>query len=199
MRAWVMARHILAPAMCAASIFVAAPAGAAPCIAEVVPGQTIEEVAKVCASPTLTEHRDLWQEVTEGKRTTRRTSTYDEWTYDTSSLELMLNLIFDDGKLTEIRSLGYGSPRDPMMPQCRNGEALAVGDSMVDAYLKCGEPLAKEKRPEKIAESVEGEIRRRSSIAVVEWTYRYGPDAPGYTVRFENGQAMEIRPREFGK
>jgi len=70
---------------------------------------------------------------------------------------------------------------------------------MVEAYLKCGEPLAREKRPEKVTESVEGEIKRRKSVAVVEWTYRYGPEAPGYTVRFENGDAVDIRPRTFGK
>lgn len=37
------------------------------------------------------------------------------------------------------------------------------------------------------------------TVPVVDWTYRYGPDLPGYTIRFENGIAGEIRVREFGK
>lgn len=89
--------------------------------------------------------------------------------------------------------------RDPMMPNCRNGEGLAVADTMVDAYLKCGEPLAREKRADKVVESSDGEITRRTSVAVTEWTYRYGRDLPGYTIRFEDGRATDIRQREFGK
>lgn len=46
---------------------------------------------------------------------------------------------------------------------------------------------------------MEGEITRRWSVPVVEWTYRYGQGVPGYTVRFEDGQAVQVRTREFGK
>lgn len=174
-------------------------AGAAACKEDIFIGQPMTEVAKSCPFPTLKDHRDLWEEELEGKTKQRRATVYDEWTFDTGAQEFMQSLIFLNGKLAEIRTLGYGSLRDPMMPDCRNGETLAVGDTMVDAYLKCGEPLATEKQKEKIKVTVEGEITRRSSIAVVEWTYRYGPDRPGYTIRFENGQGAEIRPRVFGK
>ena len=80
-----------------------------------------------------------------------------------------------------------------------NNTIVAIGDTPVDAYLKCGEPLAKEKREEKIVKTMEGEIKRRTAVSVVEWTYRYGRNAPGYTLRFENGKVTEIRTREFGK
>jgi Protein of unknown function (DUF2845) len=82
---------------------------------------------------------------------------------------------------------------------CRNGESLAIGDSTIDAYLKCGEPLAKEKRENKVIENDEGVTKRRTFLSVVEWTYRYGRDLPGYTVTFENGVTAKIRTREFGK
>lgn len=179
--------------------FCAVKVQAGPCKDELLVGQPIEEVAKICDAPTLREHRDLWEEVIEGKNKTRRSTVFEEWVYDTGAQELMRSLVFLNGHLSEIRFLGYGSMRDPMMPECRNGEGLAVGDSMVDAYLKCGEPLAREKRSEKVVESVEGEVVHRSSVAVVDWTYRYGPGRPGYKVRFENGQASEITEREWGK
>lgn len=183
----------------AATLLWAAGAGAAGCSEEIFIGEPISEVAKICPFPTLKDHRDLWEEVVEGKKQSRRNMVYEEWVFDTGAQEFIQSLVFQDGKLSEIRTLGYGSLRDPMMPDCRNGEGLAVGDSMVDAYLKCGEPLAVEKRPELVTESVEGEVIRRNSVAVVEWTYRYGPNVPGYTMRFENGKATGIRPREFGK
>ncbi|QXE86239.1 DUF2845 domain-containing protein [Geomonas nitrogeniifigens] len=190
---------VWAVGIAAISLLFAATAGAAACNEEVVIGQTLAEVAAICPQPTLKEHRDLWEELLEGKKKIRSATSYDHWVFDTGPQEFMVSLIFLNGKLAELRNLGYGSMRDPMMPECRNGEGLALGDTMVDAYLKCGEPLAREKRGDKAVVSVEGEVTRRTSVAIEEWTYRYGPDLPGYTLRFENGVTAEIRPREFGK
>lgn len=183
----------------ALSLPFAGTAHAAACNDEIVMGQPMEDVARICPQPTLKDHRDLWEERWEGKKYSRSTKVYDEWVFDTGQQEFMQSLVFWNGKLSEIRSLGYGSMRDPMMPDCRNGEGLMTGDTMVDAYLKCGEPLAREKRENNVVVSVDGEITTRSSVSVVEWTYRYGPTLPGYTLRFENGVATEIRQREFGK
>lgn len=172
---------------------------AATCNQEILVGQPMAEVAALCQIPTLKDHRDLWEEEFDGKTKTRKTTTYEEWIFDTGAQEFMQSVVFVNGKVAQTRLLGYGSMRDPMMPNCRNGEGLAVGDTMVDAYLKCGEPLAREKQADKVVESTDGEITRRTSVAVTEWTYRYGRDLPGYTIRFENGQATAIRQREFGK
>jgi hypothetical protein len=65
--------------------------------------------------------------------------------------------------------------------------------------VKCGEPIAKEKLKNKVSESDYGVIKRRTTVPVVEWTYRYGRDLPGYMITFENGVAVDIRTREFGK
>lgn len=86
-----------------------------------------------------------------------------------------------------------------MTDTCRNGELLAIDDSYLDAYLKCGEPISREKLPDKVVETEEGSKKRLTSVPVVEWTYRYGPDAPGYTIRIEDGRGTDIRTREFGK
>lgn len=172
---------------------------AAPCNQEILVGQPMDEVAALCQVPTLKDKRDLWEEESDGKTKKRTTTTYEEWTFDTGAQEFMQSIIFLNGKVAETRLLGYGSMRDPMMPNCRNGEGLAVGDTMVDAYLKCGEPLSREKQADKVVESTDGEITRRTSVAVTDWTYRYGRDLPGYTIRFEDGRATDIRQREFGK
>ena len=170
-------------------------------------GETMEEVAAKCGEAALKEQRtvlvvETTTEVTGTivtSTTTTTSTTIDEWTYLFGPEELVKSYRFEKDKLTEISINGYQAVNDFSVDLCRNGESLSIGDSTVDAYLKCGEPLAKEKLNNKVIESDYGVTKRRILIPVVEWTYRYGPDAPGYTVTFENGVAAKIRSREFGK
>ncbi|HEX9021749.1 MAG TPA: DUF2845 domain-containing protein [Nitrospirota bacterium] len=163
-------------------------------------GETMKEVSAKCGDAILKEHwTTTVEETDEEGATSAATTIIDEWTYDSGQEEPVQTYLFADGKVTKISSDGYGAPRDFYIDMCRNGESLSVGDTMVDAYLKCGLPLAKEKRDDKIVESEYKGKKIRTSLPVVEWTYRYGRDLPGYTVTFENGVATAIRPREFGK
>lgn len=178
-------------------------AGAAlglPCKGETVyTGDTMEEVAAKCGEPILKEKRVVSVMETDEKTTHSTITTTDVWTFNFGPAELMQSYTFENGKVADIRCVGYGLVQDFNVDNCRNGELLAVGDSAVDAYSKCGEPVAKETRPDKVIETEEGQIKRRTTVPVVEWTYRYGPNAPGYTLRFENGLVTDIRTREFGK
>ena len=178
-------------------------AGAAmgfPCKGETVnTGDTPEEVAKKCGEAMLKGKRVVTVKETEGKVTLSTVTNIEEWIYNAGPTELMQSYRFENGKLVDIGSPGYGPVQDFSMDNCRNGEFLAVGDSSLDAYMKCGEPLGKEKRADKVNEAVEGDVKRQTIVSVVEWTYRYGPNAPGYTLRFENGLVTDIRTREFGK
>lgn len=172
----------------------------APCQGKtVITGDTPEEVTAKCGEAALKEHRVVLIEETDRSGTRRITTTIDEWTYDFGPEELMPLYRFENGKLADSRIVGYGRLRDINQDTCRNGQLLAVGDSTVDAYIKCGEPLAREKQDDKSTETIEGETKRRTTVPVVEWTYRYGPNMPGYTLRFENGIVTDIRTREFGK
>jgi Protein of unknown function (DUF2845) len=180
-----------------------------PCKGQIVNiGDTEHEVTAKCGEAVLKEQRTITVEevITEGTGTTSSTSTatttttIDEWTYDFGPEELVQTCRFEKGKLMEISSNGYGAVRDFSIDTCRNGKALAVGDGIVEIYLKCGEPIAKERLKNKVIESAYGETGvRRITVPVVEWTYRYGLGAPGYTITFENGVAANIRTREFGK
>jgi uncharacterized protein DUF2845 len=181
--------------------FPAATAFGLPCKGQLVNiGETMNEVAAKCGDTVFKETRAIKVEETDEEGTsTTDTSIIDVWTYDAGPEELVQSYRFRNGKLTEIRSNGYGTFRDFLIDTCRNGESLMIGDSTVETYLKCGEPLAKEKRDDKIEESESKGKLLRTFIPVVEWTYRYGPALPGYTVTFENGVATKIRTREFGK
>ena len=173
--------------------------------ADITAGDPISEVAGKCGQPMLKEERTVKVEetVTEKKKvhTTTTTTTINEWVFNSGPTEQMQMLRFENGKLADIRNIGYGLLNDPANDTCRNGEFLAVGDTLIETYLKCGEPLAREKRADKTTETANesGDTKVKTTVSVVEWTYRYGPDLPGYTVTFENGTATAIRPRKFGE
>jgi hypothetical protein len=179
-----------------------------PCNGQIVNiGDTNHEVTAKCGEAALKEQRtvivvEMTTEAT-GTIITSMTSTtsttIDEWTYLFGPDELVQSYRFEKGKLIEISNKGYGPVHDFSIDTCGDGKSLANGDSTVETYLKCGEPIAKENRKNKVIESEYGVTKRHTTVPVVEWTYRYGPDAPGYTVTFENGVAANIRTREFGK
>ncbi len=162
-------------------------------------GGTMDEVAAKCGEAALKEQRTVTVEETTGERTSAITTIIDEWTYFLGPGEVVQSYRFEKGRLIEIISNGYQNVHDFSIDLCRDGKALAIGDSTVETYMKCGEPIGKETLKNKVIESDYGVTKRRTIVPVVEWTYRYGPDAPGYTVTFENGVAAKIRTREFGK
>jgi len=173
--------------------------------AAVTTGDPLAEVTAKCGEPMLKEERTVKVEETvkdkKGIHTTTTTTTINEWVFNSGPTEQMQMLRFENGKLAEIRNIGYGLLNDPANDTCRNGELLAVGDTTIETFLKCGEPLGREKQADKMTEteSESGDTKVKTTVGVVEWTYRYGRDLPGYTVRFENGTAADIRPRKFGE
>ncbi len=183
-----------------AGYLIAGTAYSLPCNGEsVVRGETMMEVSAKCGEAVLKEQRTVTVEEVNPDRTKRSTVVIDEWTYDRGPEESVQWYRFENGTLTDISDKGFGTMQDFSIDTCRNGELLAVGDSTVDAYLKCGSPIAKETLNSKIMETESNGSKRRTILQVAEWTYRYGPKAPGYTLTFENGIVAKIRMREFGQ
>jgi hypothetical protein len=197
--------HILktfpASVLIAAALLIAGNAMGLPCNGKSVNvGDTKEEVATKCGEAMFKEERSVKLEEVDKKGNRSSTATtINEWAFDFGPDELMQLYRFENGKLAEIKSISYGRLHDDPADTCRNGELLAVGDSSLDAFLKCGEPIAKEKQASKVIEESNGDKKLRTTIPVAEWTYRYGPDTPGYTLTIENGVVTGIRTREFGK
>lgn len=187
--------------LAAAVLFIAVNALGLPCNGqEVYVGETKEEVATKCGEAMFKEKRTVKvEEIDKNGILSSAATTIEEWAFNNGPEDLMQFYSFANGKLLEIRSIGYGRQLNDPADTCRNGELLAVGDRSLDAYLKCGEPIAKEKQADKVIESSSGGKMIRTTIPVAEWTYRYGLDAPGYTLRIENGAVTDIRTREFGK
>lgn len=192
--------RLLLAVLFAGLLSLAGTALALPCKgATVTPGDPLAEVAAKCGEAMLKEERTVTTEETDKEGTRKSTTTIDEWTYDFGPDEQMQTYRFENGKLSEITNIGYGRLNDVNVDTCRNGELLAVGDTTVETYLKCGEPLSKEKKDDKVIETESGKKKLRTTVPVVEWTYRYGRDLPGYTLTIENGKVTGIRTRKFGE
>ncbi len=184
-----------------ALLFCASSGLALPCKGQAVNiGDSPREVAGKCGEAMLKEQRKVKVEEIDGRgKRSAVTTLTDEWTYNFGPGEQMQTYRFENGKLAGISTPGYAKALEDMNDSCRNGELLAVGDSYLDAYLKCGEPIAREKLPDKVSETDEGGTKRVLTVPVVDWTYRYGPDAPGCTLRIENGVVTDIRTKAFGE
>jgi hypothetical protein len=131
----------------AAALLIAGNALGLPCNGQPVNvGDTKKEVATKCGEAMFKEERNVKVEEVDkkGNRSVMAT-TICEWAFDFGPDELMQLYRFENGKLAEIKSIGYGRLHDDPADTCRNGELLALGDSSLDAFLKCGEPIAKEK------------------------------------------------------
>jgi hypothetical protein len=186
--------------LCLGQLLLAVSAYGFPCSGEPVTiGEPPEQVAAKCGEPMLREKRVVTVKEWEGRETRSMVTEIEEWTYSAGPTELMQSYRYENGRLAEIGTPGYGPVQDFSVDNCHNGESLAVGDTPLALFMKCGEPLAREKKQDKVTETTEGNIRRRTAVSVVEWTYRYGPGAPGYTLRLEDGTVAAIRTREFGK
>lgn len=116
----------------------------------------------------------------------------DEWTFNFGPHEFLYFLRFEDGRLSELRTGGYGSAVGPSDSSCRHGQLLSLGDSMAEALLKCGEPTRKEHREESSG------AKSRESVAVDDWTYNFGRNNFLYFLRFENGRVVTIRTGGYG-
>lgn len=188
----------LIPFLC--FLFIAEKGLCYPCTEDPANGETRGEVTAKCGAPMSTESRTIKiEETDEQGKVSTTTKDVTELIYGSGPDNLVQLFRFEDGHLVQIKNVGYGKINDFTNDMCRNGESLRVGDTTAETFLKCGNPLAREPREPSIVETeIPGKIRR-TFVPVVEWTYRYGPDAPGYTVTFEDGVAVKIRTREFGK
>jgi hypothetical protein len=172
-----------------------------PCSDEPVNGDSNSEVAAKCGEAMLKQQQSVKVEETDAEGVVNSsTKNISEWLYGSGPDNLVQLFRFENGHLVQIKNLGYGTVNDVSTDLCRNGQNLAVGDTFAETFVKCGQPLAKEERGSRTVDTeIPGKTTRRTYVSIVEWTYRYGPDAPGYTVTFEDGVAVDVRTREFGK
>jgi hypothetical protein len=80
---------------------------------------------------------------------------------------------------------------------CGN-ELVTEGDIAAEVYLKCGEPLWRDRHVEEGLDLTRHGIPRTVYIEVEEWLYNFGSFSWMYYLRFENGKLVKIETRGYG-
>jgi hypothetical protein len=80
---------------------------------------------------------------------------------------------------------------------CGN-ELVTEGDISAEVYLKCGDPLWREKHIEETVDLAHHGSARTIYIEVEEWLYNFGQFSWMYYLRFENGKLVNIETRGYG-
>ena len=87
---------------------------------------------------------------------------------------------------------GHGASLD-----CGGG-IISEGDTRMDVLAKCGPPDSKESHDEELVERLGQGERRKTFIAVEEWTYDFGPARFSRIVTLRNGKVADIRSGNYG-
>lgn len=163
-------------------------------------GELADMVAQVCGEPDFID--DWTYTRAYGPPVTATT----EWYYDFGPSQLLRILRFDNDRLAEIDSDGYGFGRAPD-GHCRPSD-IDVGMSKFRLLLICGQPDSQQ------AYNILAPLRRRDRYGSFtfehsypgyvepvyreDWVYNFGPRYLLREVRLENGRVVEVDNGERG-
>lgn len=179
----------------------------------VSPGDRKVEVLGRCGEPSWREERLVETAERDFLDTPDRTllderrvvSTVEEWVYNFGPSRLLYFLTFQDGRLADIRTGGYGYSEVPV-PEPGTAcwaESFARGRSKPEVLRYCGQPTTVDVRYEERARTVADRARRRVverrvTVAVEEWTYNFGPSRLVYVFTLENGRVVDVKTAGYG-
>jgi len=154
------------------------------------------DVLAACGPPVWRDPRtDSWVEGIRPDGTVLVSVFTEEWIYDFGADRLLHFLYFRDGKVAAIRTGGYGG----RSADCADGDNLAIGDSKLEVFRKCGPPsrVGTEQAADK-ADSEPGAGYRRM-LDNDSWSYDFGPDRFVRRLTFRNGQLKSIERGSYGR
>ena len=175
------------------------------------PGDARIDLLGKCGPATLVESRPEPRTEWYGDRVQgfARTVTIlvETWTYDRGPDRLVQYVRLEAGRVTGVRSGGYGRAPGgpaPLAAVPRAGcepSVLRVGASTYDLLSLCGEPVFRDAR-EELVSVVEGEgplVAGVSAMRVTEtWTYDFGPRSLVRLVQVRDGRVAAVRTGGYG-
>lgn len=166
----------------------------------VSPGDPRSEVREKCGEPAWIEERTEEQALETRKGALRRFIHTEEWIYNFGPSEFIRVLLFNNGKLVNIETRGYGFSRDAAaVPDCDRA-VVSLGDTKLEVKMKCGEPASAEVREEELLFKSEQGVERIVPIVFEEWMYDFGPNRLIQIYRFKNGRLIAVETgRVFGR
>ncbi|MFU8832697.1 MAG: DUF2845 domain-containing protein [Wenzhouxiangella sp.] len=140
----------------------------------------IWQVGRACPEPFWREHYERVYPLAHER--------IEVWTLNFGQRRLMRRLVFSNGRLARIESLGYGVAWTPGTRRCTWQELDQAGDTVAEIYARCGEPDHRyDLTPQGFYgyAGPTGDHRER-------WTYDFGPGQHAREVEFVNGRVQRI-------
>jgi len=153
------------------------------------------DVLAACGPPAWRDQRtDSWVDGIRSDGTVLVSVFTEEWIFDFGPDRLLHFVYFQDGKVTSVRTGGYGGRR----ADCADGNNLAIGDSKLEVFQKCGAPsrVGAEQGADK-ADSGAGVVYQRL-LDNDSWTYDFGSDRFVRLLTFRNGRLINIERGSYG-
>ena len=182
--------------MCALLILLATPplwaaADTLQCNRQIVrSGDPIWQVARKCPEPFWQERYDR---TTAADRFGRplELQRVEVWTLNFGQRRMMRRLVFTNGRLSRIQSLGYGVDYTPGSRRCTPHELNNAGDTIAEIYARCGEPDFSYELPAPGLYGYHG--GRVESQERLSWTYDFGSRYHPRELLFIDGRLHTIR------
>lgn len=156
-------------------------------------GDTKAEVMIKCGSPAW---KDDWtDEIINNVNTAdelRVSIERERWVYNFGPHAFLEFLLFENGRLINITSGGYGyDEKNPSLKPC-DGDEIKPGLTQYEILQRCGDPSFKDTRQEERLTSTDEHSKRLTINRIDEWTYNFGPNKFLRILKFENGRLVDV-------
>ena len=162
-------------------------------------GDTKAEVTIICGSPAW---KDDWtDEIINNVNTAdelRVSVDRERWVYNFGPNSFLRFLLFENGKLVNIATGGYGYDQaHPSIKPC-DGDEIKPGLTQYEILQRCGDPSFKDSRQEERLANTSEHSKRLTITRIDEWTYNFGPNKFLRILKFENGKLVDIETGDRG-
>ncbi|QOC22094.1 DUF2845 domain-containing protein [Wenzhouxiangella sp. AB-CW3] len=153
-------------------------------------GDPIWQVARQCPEPFWRESYDRASGADRRGRPLAM-QRVEIWTLNFGQRRFMRQLVFVDGRLSRIDSLGYGVDHRPGSRRCNPNELRNAGDTIAEVFARCGEPDYSYELPSPAHYGYHG--GRTDTRERLSWTYDFGPRQHPRELLFVDGRLHRIR------
>jgi hypothetical protein len=153
-------------------------------------GDPVWQVARACPEPFWREDyetlqvRDRWGSLVHFERV-------EVWTLNFGQRRLMRRLVFSNGTLRRIETLGYGVAWQPGSRRCSTRELENAGQTAAEIFARCGQPDHRIDLSPPAYHGYAGPYVRHERLE--RWTYEFGSNRHARELEFFNGRLQGVQ------
>lgn len=152
-------------------------------------GDRVWEVARKCPEPFWRETYDRPAAV-DGHGRVLGLDRVEVWTLNFGANHFMRQLRFINGRLAQVRELGYGVAYEPGSRRCGPYELSEAGGTIAEVFARCGLPDHSYDVPQPPGYGYYGGVRRAGERRI--WTYEFGPRQRPRELLFVDGRLRRV-------